>query len=377
MSSSGKYCGAFLFLTFLGACVEPYLPALIEENPNYVVVNGILNVDGTAQIKLTTTTNINSVETAPAVSQAVVTIESSDNTSFQLHESLAGTYVITGLALGTDKKYRLRIKANGEEYLSEFVPIKNSPAIDSLTYSSSAEGVDINVHTHDPLGESKFYKWNFIETWEYSAHYYSSHRLVDNELVFRPAEDLRYICYDSEPGTTFALESTTRFSQDQVSNFKVHALLPRSVKMSRRYSILIKQQVLTEAGYQYWETLKKSTEQVGGLFDPLPATIQGNIHCISNPDRKAIGFFTASGVSEKRLFIGANDISQFYPRFQTGTGCQRDTLLFGEGVNYGDLETVVAPIDDRSVPIGFTYSTPHCIDCTQQGGVVVKPEFWN
>jgi hypothetical protein len=377
MKGIAKYISVFSLAMSVMGCVEPYLPAIVEENPQYLVVNGMLNLDGTAEIRLTTTTNINSKEAPPAVSQAVVTIETDDNNSFQLSESRLGQYLASGLSLNSNTQYRLRIKANGEEYLSEFVPMKNSPPIDSVTYFASGEGIDINVHTHDPSGESRYYKWSFAEAWEYRAEYYSTHRLINNVLVPRPVEDLRYICYKNQMGAAFTVESTTRFFDDRVSNLRVTTIEPQSEKVSRRYSILVKQQVLTEDGYHYWETLKKTTEQVGGLFDPLPSSIDGNIQCISNSSRKAIGFFTASGVSEKRLFISSRDISPSYPRYFVGVGCLMDSVIFEPNVDYGSSENVVAPIMDQIFIIGFTFSTSGCVDCTLHGGVVTKPEFWD
>jgi hypothetical protein len=377
MKETVRYCKALLMTLFLAGCIEPYLPVVVEENPNYLVVNGMLNIDGTAEIRLTRTTNVGSYGIPPAVNQAVVTIESNNNNSVQLEQTiLAGYYATTGLTFDTNTEYRLRIQTNDEEYVSDFVPIRNSPPIDSVTYFASEDGIDINVHTHDPANASRYYKWNFVETWEYRSEHFSTYRLIDDVLVPRTAEEFRFICYDSEPGTTFAIESTTRFVDDRVSNFRVHFIEPKSEKVSRRYSILIKQQVLTEEGYHYWETLKKSTEQIGGLFDPLPSTIQGNIHCISDPSRKAIGFFTASGVTEKRLFIDAGELPQSYPRFRLFGGCPVDTVFFEVGVSNGSSDNVIGPLSNMMAIIGYTFSSSECVDCTQHGGVVTKPEFW-
>ncbi len=44
-------------------------------------------------------------------------------------------------------------------------------------------------------------------------------------------------------------------------------------------------------------------ENAGTLFDPTPTAIPGNIYCIDNPEEPVLGYFEASGVSTRRVFI--------------------------------------------------------------------------
>ena len=362
-------------MMFLLGCVEPYVPEVLESNPEYLVVEGLLNANGTASFRLSTTSSLGSTVSSPPLTAATVTIESSENETFPLTETVYGTYDASGMQLSMSSEYRLHIFARGQEYISDFVPLKDCPPIDSLNFSASEDGLDLHASTHDPNNNAHYYKWNFVETWQYSSGFTSTYRLVNGKLIPKGISEYRNICYISNNRISFAIESTTRFTEDRVSNFVIHHIEPRSKKLSRRYSILVRQQVLTEDAYRYWETLKKSSEQVGGLFDPLPSSLEGNIKCVSDPSKKVVGFFSASAVTEKRLFISSSEIPRTYPRYFNNT-CSMDSVIFQPDVNYADTDDVIAPITVQIFVIGYTYSSHSCLDCTMEGGSVTKPDFW-
>lgn len=374
---------AFLFaISFMiVSCVEIYAPAIVENNPKYLVVNGLLNLNGPTEISLTYSTNISSAEGPPAATRAFVQIQDSENQTYTLTETAEGIYTAgPDLVPNTERKYRLHIlTADNKEYLSDFVPWKRTPPIGSISLRARAEGVDINISTHDPAGESKYYKWNFIETWEYNARYLSLYRMVEGVLLPKDPGEYAYTCYTTAPNDGVLIESTVRLNEDRVNDFTLTTIPPASIKVSRKYSIVIRQSVLTEEAYQYMELLRNNTEQIGGLFDPLPSQIQGNIYCISDPDDKAIGFFIATSIEEKRIFIQPEDLPETYPDFRHA-GCSTDTTIFEPLAIYGSTEDVIIPVFSTGEPPaarGFVSSSKECVDCRYFGGVLNKPDFWD
>lgn len=362
-----------LITALVSSCVEVYQPSIVENNPRYLVVNGILNSDGPTEIRLTYSTHISSADPAPRVSGALVEIQDEENNSYGLAETSDGIYTSgPELLLDMQRKYRLHIvTAEQKEYVSEFVEVKRTPPIDSISFDADEDGLDINISAHDPEGNSQYYKWNFQETWEYNARYLSLYRMVEGVLMPKDPAEYTYTCYKTVPNDGIIIESTLRLTEDRVSEFTLTTIPPASDKVSRKYSIIVQQYVLTEEAYNYMELLRNNTEQIGGLFDPLPSQIQGNIRCISDPAEVAIGFFIATSVEEKRIFILPNDIPESYPDYRS-MACAIDTTIFQPLVIYGSLENIIVP-----VPGGFVSAPGECIDCRYRGGVISRPDFWD
>jgi hypothetical protein len=52
--------------------------------------------------------------------------------------------------------------AEGEDYLSDFVPYRVSPLIDSINWVNGPTGLTIDANTHDPANATRYYEWNFV-----------------------------------------------------------------------------------------------------------------------------------------------------------------------------------------------------------------------
>src|SRR5205085_5124378 len=135
-----------------------------------------------------------------------------------------------------------------------------------------------------------------------------------------------------------------------------------SIKLSIKYSILLEQKALTEEAYNYWLNLKKNTESLGGLFDPLPSEITGNIHSLRNPNEAIIGYFSGGSVEKKRIFINANEIpasvSLYYP-----PQCVMDTISVKEIANIPSSTLLIDALYMGPSIIGYLSAPAQCIDC--------------
>ncbi len=99
-----------------------------------MVVDGFLNsTDGEVVVMLTRTMPLGDISEAPGVNNATIFLEGSDNQSTALDFQGNGTYTLTGLSIDESQTYRIRITAGENEYVSDFVAIKPTPAIDSVT----------------------------------------------------------------------------------------------------------------------------------------------------------------------------------------------------------------------------------------------------
>ena len=150
-----------ILLLFFSKCKDPYNPAVLSSNSNYLVVEGFINGDGLTSIKLSRTRNITSGDTATHVNElnAIVAIEDQSNATYPLTEEGNGIYTVNTF-LNPANKYRLHIHTSGnKEYVSDYVPYKQTPPIDSLGWHFKNNDVQVYADTHDPQNATKYYRW--------------------------------------------------------------------------------------------------------------------------------------------------------------------------------------------------------------------------
>ena len=243
---------------------------------------------------------------------AVVMIESEDGLTFPLLEDGFGKYSSGHLTLPFYKNYRLNITtADGNKYLTDFVVAKKTQPIDSLEWSQNSD-VNIYVNTHDPLDSTKYYRWDYIETWNYMSNVQSPWG-VENRMIFlKDSLTQTDSCWRTRLSTDIITANSLALSEDLISHFMVATVPVNTEKISDRYSILVRQYALTKEAYQFFETLKKNTEQTGSLFDPQPSQLPSNLHCITHPEEKVVGFVYATSVTEGRIFIRHRQVKNWH-----------------------------------------------------------------
>ena len=370
----------WLLLPLVSSCLQPFNPPEISGGAGFLVVDGYLDTGGdTTTIRLMRTQNLTDPGRPPAATRAQVTIEGDGGSTYPLREAQAGNYLLTGVPLTGNGQYRLRIRTNdGQEYLSDYVPLKVTPPIDSVNWQAGGDGLQLYVNTHDPAGNTRYYRWEFAETWEYNTPYnvyYFYRRGAKNPVTENISK-----CWATINSLNIVLGTSARLSEDLIYQYPLTLVPPGSEKHQLRYSILVKQYALTREGYEYWLNLKRNTENLGTLFDPQPSQVGGNIRSVNNPEEVVIGFFSACSVQEKRIFITRNELPRNWRRFTGYEDCDLDTLLTIPE-NETLLRTTAFPVVSELVgPGGFiggyVYTDNYCVDCRIRGGVNRRPSFW-
>jgi len=358
-------------------CKKAYKPSVVASNLNYLVVEGDINsgTDSTF-IKVSRTVNISDKIASKPDSEAMVTVENDQQTSYQLQETVKGTYALPPTTLDTARKYRVRIKtADGREYLSDFVGVYNSPPIDTVGYNVRGDGVHIYVSTHDNSNKIRYYGWDYDETWTFNSHYESYYKYVEGEFLYRTADEEIYHCWGNDHSTTLNLETTNKLSQSVINNKELAFLPSNSEKLSFRYSIIVREYGLPFAAYRYFTNLKKNTEQIGTIFDAEPSSLKGNITCVTNPAIPVIGFITAGTVVSKRIFIDNRDLPPTLPfTYYDQIDCKDDTVsahsVADKELFYGGLHPQFIPTTDPNHG-----AASECVDCTLRG-TNKQPSFW-
>jgi hypothetical protein len=161
-----------------------------------------------------------------------------------------------------------------------------------------------------------------------------------------------------------------------------HALLATYVKndekMDIKNSLLIRQYPLDLVAYNYWLTVQKNSQSLGGLFDLQPSQISGNIHSITNPDDPVFGYVSASSIQEQRIFISNKSLPGW--KSNPGRSCPTDLIIPTDPNN-----VFIWNYYDTSYQLWYYVSGPppsmkitykECLDCRYQGGINIKPPFW-
>jgi hypothetical protein len=372
-------------LVAFNGCKKPYLPPIINTSTNYLVVEGVINsgADSTV-IKLSRTVNISGTVVANPELNAKVTVESDANTTYALQELGKGGYGSAGLNLDNSHKYHLHIfTSSGKEYLSDFEAVKTTPPIDSVGFIQQSNGINLYVNTHDPNNNTRYYRWDYTETWNFHAEYAAAYITDGTKLSIRTPAQQIYSCFAGNPSSNILLGSSAALAQDNIFQSPLTQIASTSEKLEAKYSILVKQYALSNDAYNFWQNLKKNTEQLGSIFDAQPSEVPGNIHCVTTPAEPVIGYVSVGTVSQKRIFISNTQLPltwvPTYPyqceldTFLYARQGQNDVALFLIPLNYSAL--AITPVSINGNALGFFGADPECADCTIRG-TTVQPPFW-
>lgn len=361
-----------LSILLLSSCVSQFIPETKESQEILVVEGLVTDQYGSSTIKLSSSLPLGTTITAKPVSGCIVTISDDLGTYFQLFETEPGTYATLGSVRGViGRFYTLHIITNSSlgnhSYESFPMEMKPVPPVDSIYYekvtiadnnkfAQPKEGCQIYLNTHDATNLCKFYRWEYDETWEFRLPY-----TVPN-----------YICWVSASSDKINVKSTTSLAEARIMKYPLSFISNTTDRLKVKYSMLVKQYSISKDEYLYWEKLQNLSEQVGGLYDLIPASILGNVYSTNNPNEKVLGYFSVSATSSKRIFI--KDKFAGIVNHYSNDDCVADTIYDGKYIP--NLNSTVWVIADNFMPPYkvITY-TKGCADCTTRG-TTQEPSFW-
>jgi hypothetical protein len=363
---------------WLCQCVQSYVSPYKSPQTGYLVVDGYISGNSVTQFSLTRTIPLPGDSTLPVVTGAQLQVEGTDNSIYPLTEQGNGQYSVAYLPLNIAVKYRLRITIpGGETYLSEFVPYKPTPPIDSINWIQNGAGVTIFANTHDPTNSTRYYQWSFDQTYEYTSAEYSEYYYdtPTNTVLARSAAQQVFYCWKEIPPTSIVVGNSTQLAQDVIYEFPLVTIPPNSQELSVEYSILVTQYALTDSGYDFLSQMAATTQALGSIFDAQPSQLTGNIYSLSNSAEPVIGYIQAGTVQQQRIFINNLQIKNWV---YYNSCPEKDTLVpplpASVQLFFGSFGYV--PLIYQFLPAGWISNQAECVDCTLQGGSNVKPAFW-
>lgn len=386
-----KIFSALILLLAAGlGCRKPFTPPAILSANRYLVVDGYINTNpnDVTEIILSRSHNLNDTSSFIPELNATLLLVGSNGSQYQLIDSNADGHYKSGvLTLDPSQQYGIQVTtSDSHTYASDLVPAIATPTIDSLHWrrSDDGSGVVVEVNTHDPNNNTRYYRWDYSETWQHNAPEFT-YWVLDNGMVSPlnaiPLDDPRqtYSCWTTLPSDHINVGTSLGLTQDVISREQVKYIPPDDVRLTVRFSILVKQYGLTETAFNYWQLIENNSQNLGGLFDLKPSQLVSNIHCTSNPDEPVIGYISAGRVSQQRLFINHAQVPDWIVNLPH-LGCQEKVIAPADINNpliYNYSDTSFRPwYFVGSNPPLLMVAKRYCVDCTTSGGTTVKPNFW-
>ena len=344
--------GAVLTLLIV-SCIKRFDPAIDSKSvEKYIVTGEVIKGDSIQHINISTTASISLPwykYYIPVTNCNVMIVDNKGN-SYYAKNVQNGNYecyipdsmITTGTAFKVDIYMAYQ---SGDEFkymsiVSDYDTITDCPDVDSVYYqieelssldpSYAPKGIRFYCDLNAQNFNCRNFRFEVTETWEYKA------KLAPT----------RKVCWTTSMIKDIYLLSTNKLAVNKFEGYPFHFVDNySSQRLIFGYSLLIKQYSLSPAAYQYWEKLKVNYADQGGLYEKQPLKIKGNMHNLSDTTQQVLGFFGASTLKSKRIFVKS---------------------VAGLPNLYINCE----------IPLPPDKPNPECFDCLLSGGTTVKPAFW-
>jgi hypothetical protein len=364
----------------LTSCIKPYEPFIESKDAKKFVISGqVVKGEDVQFINVSVTSPISEPEYIP-VTGCQVTISDNKGNNFEAADQFDGNYTFhipeSNLSTGTSFMVTV-ITPDGINIASDFDTLNECPEIDTVYYNFDEvpttdpeifkKGLQFYVDLNAENTSSHNFRWEAVETWEYHSSWPIEWYYDGSVHHVYPPDYSRMVCWRTEMVKNIFTLSTENLEQNLYKSFPLHFVDNfSSPRLVYGYSLLIRQFALSNAAYSYWEKLRINSSDQGGLYDKQPLAIRGNLRNVTNPDQDVLGFFGATSMKSKRIFVSnvateyAMDCSPIPLRgFYEITPRDYPAYLYGDEYGYS-----------------LAMLIPECVDCLILKGTNVKPEFW-
>jgi len=391
---NNKYLVLFTLLMVLISCVEPF-EIKSESFDDFIVIEAKLTDEIKFQeVKLSRTFKLD-YGVPIAEENATVKIIDDEGMVHDFEEAEAGIYISKiEFKAKLNVVYKLSVTtSSGRKYMSKPITMPNGDVLDfkleakKRINNSDPEGISIYYESTGTGNEnSNYFRYEYIETYKIIAPYWFGEKLVINDdgtfsQVVKDNEDGR-ICYGSKKSNEVILKNASEFQGNKVETFVIKFNPKGKAEIQHRYSLLVKQHLISREAYVYYETLKNFSESESLFSENQPGLVIGNLFSEDNPNETVIGFFDISKVLSKRVYFNYVDFFEresLIPYFQecvltapSINSNDMQELSFAEMLNQG---LVVFYAENFGVGGPYQVIPRNCGECSQLGDIGA-PYFW-
>ncbi len=356
----------FLFLITATCCVKEYsVPGMRYDD--VIVIDGMLNDNHTATVKISRT--FNTIQKNPeVVSGAEVYITDSDGKVLKLSEDQkdAGTYRADPAEIDVQagKSYQLTVKENGNTYQTGQERMHAVPTIEDLSfeYANDSTGVWILATATGSDDETRYFSWEYDETWKIRTPYVSQRFINYTE------------CYPTQKSQGVYISTTESLTANKLVDNRVYFIDFMTDRLSFRYSTLLQLQSISRDTYLYLDHVKKINLSNGSLFDPIPSSLNGNVFC-NDKSVPVLGNFQVSAVSQKRMYVDYSELNPDENIYWASDYCEILLISLVDFVKKEDAISKGWVVIDTPRELRLSNHL-NCFNCNASGASNISPQWW-
>jgi hypothetical protein len=368
----------------LSSCIKSYEPQITYVDQNKIVISGVVtDLDGHQTVEISVTSPLAKMEYRP-YSRCKVVIKDDKGNQFPMADSSDGSYhgyidpkfIIVGSLFMVEV-----VTPDGNRIVSDFDKVTPCPAVDSIFYRVKNiptnnplvvhKGIQFYVNLKAQESDSRFFRYEAVETYEYRVDYPIEWYYDGKVHHVYPPDYSRMICWLTLLVRNIYLISTENLAQNQFPNFPLNFVDNKSSRLLYGYSLLVNQYSLSETAYKYWKQLSDNSTTEGDLYEKQPMAAQGNLHNLTQPDKDVLGYFGASSVRSKRIFV--KNVENLELEYLS-------PCFFDAVPQWGlsDINPIRYPIYLMGDKTGWKpiILDKRCVDCLSLFGTNIKPDFW-
>ncbi len=326
----------FVILIVLTGCIDPISFRYKGQTEHLVVQSEFTDQPGLQYVLLTRSSAFdfpfNQFEEFATV---YVSSDKGENIDFQY--SGHGYYYPDSTVAGKiGNTYTLHIiTADDRSYQSQPVMLLPSIPIDTAYYEYAetlavikgnkekvlSPGYYIYLNYKDPSESGNYFRWSYHLEFEVRTH---PEDFIDRDCCRFPTRRPKKCCshcWVSENLENFVVNDD-RLTNGQEVIGQEALFIPYYEYLNFKCKVSIYQHTVSQEEFQFYRSLYNQNESNGGILDPPPSEIKGNISSVQNPNEKVIGFFNASGVSSYQITLLGSDFPGPKTTFEWDDDCR-------------------------------------------------------
>jgi len=367
----------------ISSCIRSFEPEILTDEEKKYVINGtVTDEDGSQSINISVSSPIASPKYTP-VNGCLVNIKDDQGHTFPMGDEGNGNYnnTIDPAFLQPGVAFKIEITTpEGDFITSDYDTLTRGPDVDSVYYllenklynptAPLVQGIQFYVDLKASSTDSRYYRWEVFETWEYHTPYPLEWYYDGVVHHVTPPDYSKMVCWRTLRIPDIYTLTTDNLSENKYEQYPLHFVSNRTDRLVYGYSLLVRQFALSRNAFTYYENLRLNSNPQGGLYDKQPLAIQGNLHNVTHPDKDVLGFFAASSAHSKRIFVFP------IPELNVTFNVLCDPIVLRNGLKEIKPKDYPAYLFGNAEGYAAIWMEYECVDCERLGGTIVKPAFW-
>ncbi|MCB0706165.1 MAG: DUF4249 domain-containing protein [Saprospiraceae bacterium] len=218
-------------------------------------------------------------------------------------EKEAGVYALSPTQMTGEpgRTYTLEITlVDGRVLLSKPQKMLARIEADSAYHQFDKSDLRIFVDTPVPTDEDVFFRWSHDQVFSFVTQPCNPFGTVFTCYVY-----IDPIAQQFYTGSNRGLDIDHLLAKQILFDPDLSAK-PIEFKNSHYYNVY--QRRIDEDAYNYWNQINQTLNQQGTIFDPVPATVRGNMYFQEDVEELVLGYFEVSNIDTVRTFVTNSEV---------------------------------------------------------------------